>query len=172
MRRLLALVALTTMTACTPAQLATLERLYGDLPDRKVLALPDAPGTLPDGSTLHLDGRISRPVAPAGSSCPQHYGAALAAGWRPNEWANLDRIMYRESRCDPMAHNNNHATRDDSRGLVQINLLAHRSWVGPMIGWDFSRLHDPVTNLRVARTLYLKCGWGPWTKPYWCSRPY
>lgn len=109
--------------------------------------------------------------APAGSKCPQHYHAAMAAGWRPGEWRKLDAIMWRESRCKPTAVNNNARTRDRSRGLVQLNLLAHRSWIGPMVGWNFDALYQPETNLRVARHLYEQCGWGPWTRPYWCRRP-
>ena len=172
MRRFLAVVALVALTGCTPAQLSTLEYLFGDLPDRKILRAPDTPITLPDGSVIQLDGTITKPQAPAGYPCPEHYAAAIAAGWHPNEWPRLAAIMYRESRCIPTAVNNNAATRDASRGLVQLNLLAHRSWIGPLVGWDFDRLYDPITNLRVARVLYLKCGWGPWTKPYWCARPY
>ena len=109
--------------------------------------------------------------APSGSKCPQHYGAAIAAGWTPNEWRKLDSIMWRESRCKATAVNNNRRTRDASRGLVQLNLLAHRSWIGPLVGWNFDNLYHPETNLRVARALYEKCGWGPWTRPYWCRRP-
>jgi hypothetical protein len=111
------------------------------------------------------------PQAPAGSRCPQHYGAALAAGWTPNEWATLDRIMWRESRCTPTAYNGNRRTRDDSYGLIQINMRAHKSWVGPLVEWDFNRLFDPQSNLFVARVLYERCGFGPWIKPYSCRRP-
>lgn len=111
------------------------------------------------------------PQAPAGSRCPQHYATALSAGWAPAEWAKLDRIMYRESRCQPTAYNGNRNTRDDSYGLVQLNMLAHKNWVGPILEWDFNRLFDPQTNLYVARVLYSKCGFGPWIKPYGCRRP-
>lgn len=109
--------------------------------------------------------------APSGSKCPQHYAAAIRAGWKPGDWRKLDSIMWRESRCKPTATNNNRRTADASRGLVQLNLLAHRSWIGPLVGWNFDNLYHPETNLRVARVLYEKCGWGPWTRPYWCRRP-
>lgn len=176
MRRLAAIACLVLLTSCTPAQLATLERLYGDMPDRRVLRLPDAPGTLHDGRTLNLDGSITAPVAPAGSRCPQHYTASLAAGWTVGDWSKLDYIMYRESRCIPTAYNGR--GMDDSYGLLQNNMKAHRSWVGPLVGWDFSRLFDPVTNLRIGRTLYHKaraaygCGWQPWratNSAGWCN---
>ena len=109
--------------------------------------------------------------APSGSKCPQHYAAAIRAGWKPGDWRKLDAIMWRESRCKPSAFNGSNRTRDTSYGVVQLNMRAHRSWVGPMVGWDFTRLYHVETNLRVARKLYERCGWGPWTKPYWCRRP-
>jgi hypothetical protein len=61
---------------------------------------------------------------------------------------------------------------------MQVNLKAHRSWVRPIVGGDWSRLYDPVTNLSVARILYFRaqdwigCGWQPWRttkQSHWCN---
>lgn len=114
-------------------------------------------------------------TAPAGSRCGEHYAAALQAGWPASDWKRLDHIMWRESRCQPGVHNGK--GRDDSYGLIQLNMKAHRSWVGPLVDWDFTRLYDPVTNLEVGRQIYDKavgywdCGWRPWTtrSARWCA---
>jgi len=114
--------------------------------------------------------------APAGSRCPQHYNAAMAAGWTHAQWSKIDFIMWRESRCIPTAYNGR--GRDNSYGLMQLNMKAHRSWVGPLVGWDFTQLYNPTTNLRVAKQLYDRarpmfgCGFQPWktTKQrHWCN---
>jgi len=169
---IIALVATLTLAACTPEQLATYERVTGIRLDASLVDLPDVPIRLGDGREVMPDGSVTPvPVAPAGSKCPQHYAASLVAGWGVTDWPKLDRIMYRESRCNASVVNNNARTKDASRGLTQLNLLAHRGWISPLVGGDFDRLYDPGTNLRVARVLYNRCGWGPWTKPYWCAAP-
>lgn len=114
--------------------------------------------------------------APDGSRCPQHYAAAMAAGWKASHWSKIDFIMWRESRCNPRAYNGR--GRDNSFGLMQLNMRAHKSWVGPFVGWDFSVLYDPITNLAFGKALYDRarqmygCGFQPWrtTKQrHWCN---
>ena len=110
------------------------------------------------------------------SRCPQHREAALRAGWSESQWSRLDLIMWRESRCQPTAYNGR--GRDDSYGLLQLNMRAHRSWVGPLVNWDYTRLYEPETNLRIARQLFDRarrmfgCGWQPWRttrQRHWCN---
>ena len=176
MRRsiIVAIIGALTLTACTPEQLATWEQINGtpftETQRVELAALPDVPLAL-GALTINPDGTTVENRAPSGSKCPQHYAAALRAGWKPGDWRKLDAIMWRESRCKPTAFNGSNRTRDTSYGVTQLNMRAHRSWVGPMVGWDFTRLYHVETNLRVARKLYERCGWGPWTKPYWCRRP-
>ena len=169
-KRIMSLVAASVLFAgCTPAQLLTYERRTGTkIPAefrKELLAAPNTPIVLEDGLIMP-DGSFIKHVAPPGSRCPQHYGAALAAGWSASDWARLDYIIYRESRCVPTAHNPR--PPDDSYGLMQLNMRAHRSWVGPLVNWNFSRLFEPVVNFRMARVLFNKarsaygCGWQPW----------
>jgi hypothetical protein len=108
--------------------------------------------------------------------CPQFRQAALDAGWSEADWPRLDAIIWRESRCTPTAHNGR--GRDDSFGLLQLNMRAHRSWVRPLVDGDFTRLFDPVTNLTVGRALFdraaeqMGCGWQPWVTRKtrgWCQ---
>jgi len=91
---------------------------------------------------------------------------AIRAGWPEDEWPRLACIIHRESRGDPYAHNPRYP--DDSYGLIQLNMRAHRKWVGPLVGWDFTHLFDGYTNLLHGRTLfdmavgYHDDGWRPW----------
>jgi hypothetical protein len=181
MRRsiLAALIGTLIVTGCTPPQLATWEQIRGEPFTKRertrLLALPDAPLTV-GAFTIYPDGSTVENVAPAGSSCPQHYAATLRAGWSPDQWSKIDYIMYRESRCDPTVYNG--VGRDNSYGLMQLNMLAHRSWVGPLVGWDFTRLLEPETNLRIGKELYERaramfgCGFQPWRttkQAHWCN---
>lgn len=169
-KALLILMSIAALAACTPQQLVTWERLTGDALPRKLekelLELPNIRVTTPFGY-LNTDGTVDPYVAPSGSRCPQHFGAAIQAGWPESDWPRLDYIMYRESRCQPGVYNGVGA--DNSYGLMQLNMKAHRGWVGPLVGWDFNRLYDPVTNLWIARDLYFQavdyygCGWRPWS---------
>lgn len=94
------------------------------------------------------------------------YDTAVEAGWPDQDWSRLACIINRESRGDPTAYNGR--GRDDSYGLLQLNMRAHRSWVGPLVDWDFNRLFDPATNLSVGRVLFDRAvdyygnGWQPW----------
>lgn len=94
---------------------------------------------------------------------------ALRAGWSIDQWPVVACIMEHpiytgtaESRGIPTVHNTRYP--DDSRGLMQVNLLAHRSWVGPMVNWNFDSLFDGETNLRVAHRLWELAGnsFSPW----------
>lgn len=174
-----AILGALALTACTPEQLATWEQINGspftEAQRSELAALPDSPLVL-GALTVNPDGSMIENRAPSGSKCPQHYGAAMRAGWKPSHWARLDYIMWRESRCNPRAYNGR--GRDDSYSLLQLNMRAHRSWVGPLVGWDFSKLYDPETNLRIGKVLYDKarrmygCGWQPWRttrQRHWCN---
>jgi hypothetical protein len=170
-------------TGCTPKQLESIEKHFGIKitaeEKRELLKLPDIPVIL-DGRRFNTDGSVETFVAPSWSKCPQHYGAALQAGWSPSDWDKIDYIMWRESRCIPTVHTDirkGHIFRnDDSWGLMQINLKAHRKWVSPIVNGDFTKLFDPVVNLSVARNLYFQavdyygCGWRPWStrNKSWC----
>lgn len=71
----------------------------------------------------------------------QIYGFAREAGFSPDQSATMTAIALAESGGNSRAHN---PSGEDSRGLWQINLDAHRSWAG---GID---LYDPVENAKAA----------------------
>jgi Lysozyme like domain/NlpC/P60 family/Bacterial TSP3 repeat len=69
------------------------------------------------------------------------YRVARAAGFSPDQATTMTAIALAESRGNLSAHN---SSGEDSRGLWQINLDAHRSWAGDM------DLTDPVQNALAA----------------------
>ena len=99
--------------------------------------------------------------AGAGDNCKRYVDLARQVGWPKSERANLRRIMWRESRCIPTAHN----PRDPwggSYGLLQIN--------GSNVGWATRHgyiggrddLTDARRNLKVGLELWKLYGWRPW----------
>lgn len=108
------------------------------------------------------------PTPPAGTApsvgngCPQWLDTARSAGWAEEDLARLTRVMWRESRCNPQAHNG--TGPDDSYGLLQVNVKGYL-WKGraQMCGLsERSDLFDPATNLRCALVLWQRSGWRPW----------
>lgn len=99
--------------------------------------------------------------AAVGHSCKRYVDLARQVGWPKSERANLARIMWRESRCNPAAFN----ARDPwggSYSLLQIN--------GSNVGWATrmgyiktrNDLFNARTNLRVGLELWKLYGWKPW----------
>ena len=78
----------------------------------------------------------------------------VASRWPANEVDNALSVMACESGGNPNA--NALTDREDSRGLMQINVLAHPQWAG-------LNLFDSDTNLDVAYQLWQAQGWGPWS---------
>ena len=99
--------------------------------------------------------------AAVGHSCKRYVDLARSVGWPKSERANLARIMWRESRCTPTAHNplDPHG---GSYGLLQIN--------GSNVGWatrsGYIQSRDDLINarrnLRVGLELWKIYGWRPW----------
>jgi hypothetical protein len=100
------------------------------------------------------------PDPPAGVACPEWFPAALEAGWTVDQWPNLGRIMFRESRCDPGARHVN-ANGSVDRGLLQIN-SANRGFLAGF-GIALDALFDGPTNLVAGRRLFDLEGWRPWS---------
>ena len=71
----------------------------------------------------------------------QIYGFARAAGFSPEQAVTMTAIALSESGGNSRAHNPH---GEDSRGLWQINMNAHRDWA------DELNLYDPVDNAKAA----------------------
>jgi hypothetical protein len=94
-------------------------------------------------------------VAPESALCPEWWNLAVSVGWDPADLPTLDRVMWRESRCDPKA------TNGHDNGLTQINQI-HREFVAVM-GWDWETdMFKPKPNLAFALKLWQGSGWRPW----------
>jgi hypothetical protein len=165
-------------------------------PNRRVNKSPAPETTAPTTTTTTTTTEPPQPPPQAtltaakpgpASQCPQWHTAALSAGWDADLLERLDRIMWRESRCEPHVHN----TKDPhsgSRGLTQINgYWCRRNSLNPHpAGWlgaegvvtHCDDLFDVDINLRAAKAIYdygvnrHRCGWGPWSTKgsNWCTK--
>ena len=98
----------------------------------------------------------------ASYKCGVWFPLAISQGWPDNPiiLKTLDRIMWRESRCTPLADSG------PDHGLMQINSI-HSKWLDDL-GWTHEDMKDPTANLRFAWLLYSgreangQCGWTPW----------
>jgi hypothetical protein len=113
---------------------------------------------------------VNHPEAPKTAKCPEFWDTALEVGWKWKDLANLDRIMFRESRCNPLAFNSKDPS-GGSRGLVQINgfwtpWLKEQGVLSPPKASQ--GLFNPAVNLLSALHIYnygvdrYGNGWGPW----------
>jgi hypothetical protein len=105
------------------------------------------------------------PIAPTTTlmpkGCAQYVADAITAGWPADQAPTLARVMFRESRCNPMAFNRQDSN-NGSRGLMQINGV-HKRWLmdtGYITSLD--DLFNPDINLRAALHLYRMVGWSAW----------
>jgi len=101
--------------------------------------------------------------------CGEHYDTALKAGWTPEDWPKLRKIMYRESRCLPNACSQSDSGRVcRDWGLMQINEYSWRRHIVSQ-NYKMSDMHNPYHNLVFARWIYdLEVsnggtGWGAWS---------
>jgi hypothetical protein len=102
-------------------------------------------------------------AAPKG--CAQYVADAITAGWPADQAPMLARVMFRESRCNPLAFNSQDSN-GGSRGLMQMN-GAHESW---LIEQGFiTHLDDlfrPEVNLEASAHLYSMVGWQAWASTH------
>ena len=113
-----------------------------------------------DWETSQAQRDYSPPPAPitptsgnARGRCAQWYDEAMAAGFSDDQWPTVDRIMYRESMCQPGAYN-----RSGASGLMQIMPM----WADDC-GGSRQDLFDPAFNLRCAVHVKNVQGWDAWS---------
>lgn len=135
------------VTACTDSQLA---RFFAA--KTAVEATEDPADDAALRTALDTYG-AQKAAATAGRPCPEWYDTAIEAGWTPEEWPTVARIMRAESNCLPTADNGS----STARGLMQILAM----WTDDC-GITYEQLHDPALNLRCARHIQHVGGWDDW----------
>lgn len=118
---------------------------------------------------------------PDTAKCPEWWPLAREIGWPEEALTGLDRIMFRESRCNPAANNkldpNRAGSVKGSLGLTQINAF----WVMPTASYPAGYLQtvgavtkprdlfDPAANLKAALAIFDysrnagRCGFSAWS---------
>lgn len=155
MKKVFALLSLALLAACTPQQLARFEQSTGvditPADETTLIALPDHPMRLDATHFVMDDGSIWEQAV--SGPCSEWYATAMSVGWSPAQWSTLKQIMYRESRCQPGAHNRSGAT-----GLIQIMPM----WADDCGGTP-SMLFDPTFTLSCGLHILHVQGWRAWS---------
>ena len=120
-------------------------------------------------------------LAPPDALCPQWWSTARAVGFDDTLLPTLDRIMYRESRCDT-SQLNAEDPNGGSVGLTQINRFwclpsnyypdGYLQTMGVLTSCD--QLFDPTINLRAALELVAysrSVGYCEWKQWAWLETP-
>jgi hypothetical protein len=104
--------------------------------------------------------------------CVEWTGTALSVGWPIEEIPKLLRIMYRESRCIPIAcgeTDSPHLRKCRDWGLMQINDHSWKRIIREQ-GYHIEDMWNPTKNLEFALWLFRYSeerngdGWQPWKK--------
>jgi len=101
------------------------------------------------------------PTTTVPKGCAQYVADAITAGWPADQSPTLARVMFRESRCNPLAFNSQDSN-GGSRGLMQINGV-HETWLKEAgIITHLDDLFRPDVNIRAALHLWRMVGWQAW----------
>ena len=97
--------------------------------------------------------------------CAQYVADAITAGWPADQAPMLARVMFRESRCNPLAYNAQDSN-GGSRGLMQMN-GTHVEWLTEL-GYitTLDDLFIPEVNLAASAHLYRMVGWSAWASTH------
>lgn len=138
-----AVALVVTMSACTPGQTQYwVERILG------------AEATADPADDAAVEADLAQIPAEPDTACREWFWYAMEAGFTYSQWMEpLSRIMYRESHCDPGAHNPSGAS-----GLTQVMPM----WADDCGGVP-ADLFDPAFNLRCAKHVLDVSGWGAWS---------
>lgn len=135
----------------------------GVLPAPATTLPPATSSTSTTSSTTTTSTTTTTTLPPLpGARCPEAMALAATLGWPADALPTLDRVVWGESRCQPTAHND--TPPDDSRGLMQINVLGGL-WPDRQArcGLDHpDDLFDAATNLACGLVLWQSSGWQPW----------
>jgi hypothetical protein len=133
-----------------------------------------APDSLPKTTgqqTITLTSLVSTTTAaPATTTtvpkgCAEYVADAITAGWPADQAPMLARVMFRESRCNPLAWNGADSN-GGSRGLLQVNGI-HETWlIEAGIITKLDDLFYPDVNIKAALQVYRILGWQAWSSTH------
>lgn len=123
----------------------------------------------------------SKRSVPAWAKCPELWNRLRDADWLEKDVVKADQIVWRESRCNPLAHNKQDPNTvqgvKGSLGLFQINLFwiqrttyYPRGYLQTVLGREFvpADLFEVDTTIDAASALIAydraqgRCGWSAW----------
>lgn len=126
-----------------------------------------SPGGSSSGSDEGGGGTPSGPLATGSGTITmqQAYDLAIAAGFSPGDAKIMAAIAKAESTLNPMAHNPNAGTGDNSYGLWQINMIGKMgSDRLKQFGLTSNeQLFDPFTNAKAAKSVFEGQGFRAWS---------
>ena len=97
--------------------------------------------------------------------CSEYVADAITAGWPADQAPTMARVMFRESRCNPLAWNGKDSN-GGSRGLWQVNGI-HEAWlIEAGIITKLDDLFYPDVNIRAALQVYRILGWQAWSSTH------
>jgi hypothetical protein len=133
MRKLVVVLALAALSACTPSEIAMWHEWRA---------------VDPVAADAYADDVIARAEH---GRCADWRDDALGVGWSVDDWPTLNRVMWAESMCLPHAQHRSGAT-----GLLQIMPM----WRDDCGGGD---LFDPTFNLACGLHVLHVQGWQAWS---------
>lgn len=150
MKRVLLLLLLVPLTACTPAQVRAWLGWHADDPDAAIAYLDTA-----EGQALLADQPTTHAVTPG--DCESYVPLFVEHGLPV---ATFVRIARRESGCD---HTSFVVDSDDlGGGLLGLNLRAGAGRWREWCGLTTANVTDADTNVACAAAAYRRMGLAPW----------
>jgi hypothetical protein len=132
----------------------------------------NAPSSTPTANTAPVSEISSHAAARVFArrwQCQPAISAAVRAGWAIEHLSDLERVLWRESRCTPDAVNKNRNGTTD-RGIAQINDVNVGHLVTAGVLDHPSQLFDMHTNVSAALVLHRRDGgFCSWTPPEYCN---
>jgi hypothetical protein len=144
--------AVAALSACAPHEIAAWVEWHNQDPEPAMAfaLMPEIQEALTATSQAV---RLSPPTSSGSGRCGQYHDMAISAGFSEADWSTVDRLMWRESGCNPGAYN-----RSGASGLMQIMKM----WADDCGGTP-SDLFNAWFNLRCAVHIKNISGWNAWS---------
>jgi len=132
------LFILLSISSCTPFEVTEYERIHN-------VTFSDA-----EREALH---NYTPPIPDEFGVCGEWRNLALSVGFTEEQWPTVNRLIWKESRCNPNAYN-----RSGASGLMQVMPM----WADDCGGTRHD-LFDPTFNLSCSVHVFNVQGWTAWS---------